>query len=238
MEQYQLTKEGIEHAVGRIALMPFFPSSDPTARACVAHELVSMCECDAQALWLSYRADQVFTHGWPGLGELRALFCKQFKPKDKIELYSQVYERGFPTEEELGPLAIPGLKEFQEYKRLEAGRAPLQIEAPGQQMTPEELQEFHAETIGEVMKSKRQEIRPTYREVLEAERLGAILDDDADKAMRLTRQLREIRSGEQRRELRAIERQIAQAQPTLTAEEKARRIMAIEVALHQKPHKA
>ncbi len=106
-----LTKEGINRTVSRIALMPFFPASDPSARAVLAEEIGSMCESDAHASWLAIRMGQVFKKQWPGVGEMRALYCKRFKPIDGYEVGSEVYPDGFPSEADLGPLQIKGLPE-------------------------------------------------------------------------------------------------------------------------------
>jgi len=104
-----LTKEGLNRAAARIALMPFFPSSDPNARAVLIEELGSVCESDAHAQWLAVRMGQVFKKQWPGLGEMRALYCKRFKPVDGYEVASECFPDGFPSESELGQLEIKGL---------------------------------------------------------------------------------------------------------------------------------
>lgn len=103
-----LSKEGINRAVSRIALMNFFPASDPNARAVIIEEIISICESDAQAMWLARRMSQVFAE-WPGLTEMRALFCKRFRPADGLEVTSQIFPSGFPSEQELGELHIEGL---------------------------------------------------------------------------------------------------------------------------------
>src|SRR6266852_5020605 len=103
-----LTQEGVDAAASRIALIPFFPSSQDNAKGVVIEELVAMCDSDQQAQWLAARMGQVFKQ-WPGLGEMRALFCKRFKPADGHDVGSQLYADGFPSEAELGPLPIKGL---------------------------------------------------------------------------------------------------------------------------------
>lgn len=104
-----LTREGLNRAAARIALLPFFPASDPNARAVIIEELGSICESDAHAQWLAVRMGQVFKAKWPGLGEMRALYCKRFKPVDGVEVGSEAFPDGFPSESELGPLQIKGL---------------------------------------------------------------------------------------------------------------------------------
>lgn len=104
-----LTEEGVKKAVSRIALMPFFPSSDPNARALVFEDIVNICESDAHAEWLSMRFCQVFRNGWPGLEELRAVYCARFKPCDKRFADSHAYPDGIPSEQETGIVEVKGL---------------------------------------------------------------------------------------------------------------------------------
>lgn len=104
-----LTQEGVDRATSRIALLPFFPASDRGARAVLQEELILICESDEHAQWLAIRMGQVFKKGWPGLGELRALYCKRFKPRDGIQSASELFQDGFPSEQELGELNIRGL---------------------------------------------------------------------------------------------------------------------------------
>jgi hypothetical protein len=101
-----LTQEAINQTVARICLMPFFPSSDSGARAVVAKEIVNMANSDEQVIWLGYRFVQLYPKQWPGIGELRALFCTRFKPADGFQINSGVFEE-FPSEAQLGP--VPGL---------------------------------------------------------------------------------------------------------------------------------
>jgi hypothetical protein len=104
-----LTEEGVKKAVGRIALMPFFPGSDPTARALVLEDMINICESDAHAEWLAIRFCQVFRSGWPGLEELRAVYCTRFRPCDGRSADSQAYPDGIPSEHEIGIIEVKGL---------------------------------------------------------------------------------------------------------------------------------
>ncbi len=103
------SKDGITRAAARIALIPFFPASDLSARAVLMEELLLICESDAHALWLAMRMTQIFKSKWPGLGEMRALYCKRFRPRDGVPADSEIYADGFPSEQDLGILNIPGL---------------------------------------------------------------------------------------------------------------------------------
>lgn len=104
-----LTKEGIMRASSRIALLPFFPASDTNARAVLMEEILLICESDEHAHWLALRMTQIFKSKWPGLAEMRALYCKRFRPRDGVQADSECFPDGFPTEQELGVLNIPGL---------------------------------------------------------------------------------------------------------------------------------
>ncbi len=195
-----LSQEVINETVARISLMPFFPSSDPAARAIVTKEIVNMATSDEQVIWLGYRMQQLYPKQWPGIVELRACFCKRFKPADGVEVNSATYfqQDGFPTEAELGP--VPGLclpPTRSERESLEAGTGVPRI-GQGSQL-----------------------------------QIAAILDGRGEEAARLTNQLNGLnpRRAEEREEIREAERQIAEAKPTLTEEEKARRIREIETAL-------
>ena len=76
----------------------FFPS-DPDARLGIAEEISEMADNADQVRWLVKRIPKLFSE-WPALREVRAVFCSKFKPKDGIEVYSQVYLEGIPSEAE------------------------------------------------------------------------------------------------------------------------------------------
>jgi hypothetical protein len=108
----RLSRDVIDRAMGRIALMKFFPSSDTVARATVMLELMQMCSSDDQVEWLSKRLSALYTE-WPGLRELRAVFCSKFKPHDGVETNSADarFIDGIPREEpdkEWRPALEPG----------------------------------------------------------------------------------------------------------------------------------
>jgi hypothetical protein len=98
----KLTPEAATAAVHRFALMPFFPG-DPDIRAALVAVLLEMVETAEQLDWLVKRAVPLYGT-WPGVGELRALFCSRWKPKDGIEAYSMVYPRGVPSERKQQPV--------------------------------------------------------------------------------------------------------------------------------------
>jgi hypothetical protein len=120
----RLTPRGLTTCIGRLSLMVYFPADGPS-RAALAEELKRMVTYNEEAEWLAHRANQVFSN-WPGVRELRALFCKRFRPKDGVEVDSKIFPEGFPSEAELGPVPVAGLlPSLTEREALEAARLPL-----------------------------------------------------------------------------------------------------------------
>lgn len=108
-------------------------------------ELIDMCSSDDQVTWLSYRLVQLYPQQWPGIAELRACFCKRFKPADGIQVNSAVYDE-FPSEAQLGP--IPGLQleaSPTERDAIETASIPAtrQLEAGEVSVDPDLDAEFH-----------------------------------------------------------------------------------------------
>src|SRR5271166_5469024 len=98
-----LSKSVVEQAVTEIAMTPFFPGSDDESRAVLLSHLDQICSTDDQVRWLANRFTIVFPK-WPGLRELRALACSKFRPKDGVEIYSEAYPDGIPSEAESRPM--------------------------------------------------------------------------------------------------------------------------------------
>jgi hypothetical protein len=92
----KLTPETASAAVSKLALMAFFPA-DADIRAALVWALLEMVETEEQLDWLVRRALRLYSK-WPGIGEIRAIYCSKFKPKDGIEAYSTVYLDGIPSE--------------------------------------------------------------------------------------------------------------------------------------------
>lgn len=142
-----LSKEALDSTVGRISLMPFFPSSDSEARAIIMQEIASMATSDQQVLWLGYRMVQLYPKQWPGIAELRACFCKRFAPADGVQVESAIYfDQGFPSEAELGPIPLLKLDPApSEYDAIEAATIPAtrQLEAGEFTVDPDLAEEVH-----------------------------------------------------------------------------------------------
>jgi hypothetical protein len=91
-----LTPEAVADGINKLALMAFFPG-DPEVRGALIGILMEMVETEEQLDWLIGRALKLYAR-WPGVAELRALYCSRWKPKDGVETYSTVYQDGIPSE--------------------------------------------------------------------------------------------------------------------------------------------
>ena len=63
--------------------LKFFPG-DPDARIGIAEEIVSFASTADQVEWLVKKVSQVYKE-WPGILEVRAVFCTRYKPADGVE---------------------------------------------------------------------------------------------------------------------------------------------------------
>lgn len=63
--------------------MRFFPG-DEAARVGIAKEICNIVSMQEQLRWLIGRLPKLFTE-WPGILEVRAVFCTKFKPRDGVE---------------------------------------------------------------------------------------------------------------------------------------------------------
>lgn len=75
-----IEKHDIEMAIAGLATIPFFPS-DPMARAYIARLLGVMCLHRKALEWL---VDAMISipGPWPGLAEMRGVYCSRWVPKD------------------------------------------------------------------------------------------------------------------------------------------------------------
>ena len=90
-----VTPEQASIAVARLAGRMNFVPKEEVERTEIAGELYEMV-CDAQELdWLVREAPRRFRRGWPGIEEVRALYCAQFSPRDGVEVCFQIYEDAY-----------------------------------------------------------------------------------------------------------------------------------------------
>jgi hypothetical protein len=92
----KLTPETAAAGVAKMALMAFFPG-DPDIRAALVSVFMDLVETDEQLDWLVNRALRLYGK-WPGVAEIRGLYCSRWKPKDGMETYSSIYPEGIPSE--------------------------------------------------------------------------------------------------------------------------------------------
>jgi hypothetical protein len=96
-----LTVSKVNSAVAKLGLMAFFPG-DPEVRAGLVPILLEMIETEDQLEWLVDRALRLYSR-WPGVAEIRALYCSRYKPRDGQEAYSETYPDGYPLERPADP---------------------------------------------------------------------------------------------------------------------------------------
>ncbi len=77
--------------------LKFFPS-DAQARIGIAEQLAGMCSTEDQLRWLVRVVPTIYNE-WPGVRELRGVFCMKFKPRDGIEAVSESYPDGLSSEQ-------------------------------------------------------------------------------------------------------------------------------------------
>jgi hypothetical protein len=90
--------------------MPFFPT-DPLAKVALIDELAKIAANDEQLEWLMQRVQALFKV-WPGLNEIKAVYCSRYKPLDGINVYSGVYPDGIPAAKANPAIAGPELKQL------------------------------------------------------------------------------------------------------------------------------
>lgn len=83
-----ITKEHADFAVRRLSCIPYFPS-DEIAREEIARVLFRLVDTTEHLNWLVMAfVDRI--KQWHGPGELRAVYCTKFKPKDGVETDSSL----------------------------------------------------------------------------------------------------------------------------------------------------
>lgn len=85
MPAKSVTPDRAAAAVSRLALMAFFPTN-PEVQTALVEILLEMVDTDEHLDWLMRRL--LVLPKWPGVGEMRALYCSRYKPKDGLEAYS------------------------------------------------------------------------------------------------------------------------------------------------------
>jgi hypothetical protein len=93
--------------IAQLGMLSFFPT-EQHARAGVVALVCEMASDSAQVDWLVRRCLQLWSK-WEGPGELRAVFCSKFRPRDGVEVCSLLpqFADGIPSEREsIAPLLV------------------------------------------------------------------------------------------------------------------------------------
>jgi hypothetical protein len=89
--------------------MKFFPSG-ADERIGIAEEIASFASNLDQVKWLVSRLPKLYKE-WPGLREVRAVFCSKFKPRDGFDVDSDVYLDGVPSDSgSMQQIAAPAVR--------------------------------------------------------------------------------------------------------------------------------
>ena len=81
-----------------LAGLDFFPP-EGGARLLITEELRRMVASPEQGAWLALRMSRLYTK-WPGIRDLRMVYCQRYRPLDGIELSgsTEAYPDGIPSE--------------------------------------------------------------------------------------------------------------------------------------------
>lgn len=82
----------------------YFPA-DAHARLGIAEEIGQMTGDIDRVRWLVSRVPKLYSE-WPGIREVRAVYCASHKPDDGYEVYSGTYRDGIPSEKAPEPLQL------------------------------------------------------------------------------------------------------------------------------------
>lgn len=98
-----MNPEIILELLDELAPLKYFPAAG-AARISIARLIGSMAGDMGQVERLIRRmTDGSVFNEWPGPGEVRALYCSMYKPKDGIEAVSAIYLDGFPSDRPRAP---------------------------------------------------------------------------------------------------------------------------------------
>ncbi len=87
-----------------MSAVPYFPASEG-AKGLIVSEIAAMVPSFEQGVWLARRMSQLYSK-WPGAKEMRAVYCGRYKPADGIEVDSEVFADGIPSERKPEPVRI------------------------------------------------------------------------------------------------------------------------------------
>ncbi len=89
--------KAVSDMMDELAVLKYFPGVEQ-ARVALVRVTCEMADNDDQVRWLMSRMTSGIYAEWPGVREMRALFCSRFNPRDGINAYSSVYPDGIPAD--------------------------------------------------------------------------------------------------------------------------------------------
>jgi len=97
-EPPRISSQAATVIVEMLSSIPFFPK-EGGARILIGEEIRSMCHDDEQGVWLAQRMARLYSQ-WPGVRELRAVYCSKHRPLDGYELIggTEAFPDGIPSE--------------------------------------------------------------------------------------------------------------------------------------------
>ena len=100
-EPPKLSPQAATVIVEMLSSIPFFPK-EGGARILIGDEIRGMCHDDEQGIWLAQRMARLYER-WPGVKELRAVYCSKHRPLDGYELIggTEIYPDGIPSDKQL-----------------------------------------------------------------------------------------------------------------------------------------
>lgn len=104
-----MTPEELGSKVLEWSALRFFPA-DREGRNAITKAVVAMAGSAERAVWI---VDQVLaiTNDWPGIAEVRGIFCLRFKPADGISWFSELCQSGqIPADKAISFTPQPALE--------------------------------------------------------------------------------------------------------------------------------
>ena len=100
-----LNLDEVMNVVGRFAAMKFYPSGNPEVAIAVAEELAERSHDIEEIRWTVKRVVKLYPE-WPGINEVRAVYCSRWRPFDGVEAFSSNprFCDGIPSEREHVPM--------------------------------------------------------------------------------------------------------------------------------------
>lgn len=175
--------------LGGLTLLKFFPS-EPAARLELVNLVLRMATTYEQIQWLVTRTTSLCNE-WPGPLALRQIFCRKYKPADGIEVTcTELFPDGVPYERPIQPPAMKALPpghvatiDASLDKAIQEAAAAKDISNLAVYTPPPD--DAHLEEL------RRARLRRQHREIMEAQGLKGVTQEDIDRAVEEARKKRD-----------------------------------------------